>query len=74
MNLVESTAEVIENAREFSNIVKGNSIAYDRFPSSSIGIISQSSAYLLRVSSSGTKIQQSQTTLVKEMAARLKLS
>ncbi|MEM5481570.1 hypothetical protein WNY97_17315 [Pseudoalteromonas fuliginea] len=31
MNLVESTAEVIENAREFSYIVKGNSIAYDRF-------------------------------------------
>lgn len=31
MNLVESTAEVIENAREFSDIVKGNSIAYDRF-------------------------------------------
>lgn len=31
MNLVESTAEVIENAREFSNVAKGNSIAYDRF-------------------------------------------
>lgn len=31
MNLVESTAEVIENVREFSNIVKGDSIAYDHF-------------------------------------------
>lgn len=31
MKLVESTAEVIENAQEFSKVANGNSIAYDRF-------------------------------------------
>ena len=31
MELVESTAEVIENAREFGNIINENCIAFDRF-------------------------------------------
>ncbi|MEM5529723.1 HNH endonuclease [Gammaproteobacteria bacterium AS21] len=31
MELVESSTEVIENAKEFSNIKNGNSIAFDRF-------------------------------------------
>ena len=31
MNLVRSTVEVIENAKEFSKVIEGNSIAFERF-------------------------------------------